>query len=140
MDYFVTLGHFPISWRTKKQPIISISSAEAEYQGVAVTTYELTWLKSLLASLEVQYQQPMQLFCDNQADLHIASNPVFHEWTKHIEIDCYYVQEKLLSGHIITSQIRTNQQVADIFTKALGCTQFEHLSGKLGIRILHAPP
>ncbi|KAK3040145.1 hypothetical protein RJ639_027871 [Escallonia herrerae] len=138
-EYFVSLGNSPISWRTKKQPIVSRSSAEAEYCSMAVTTYELTWLKSFILSLGVHHDRPMRLFCDNQAALHIASNPVFHERTKHIEIDCHYVREQLLAGNISTAHVRTAQQVADIFTKALGRHQFHYICGKLGIRNLLAP-
>ncbi|KAK3025756.1 hypothetical protein RJ639_040448 [Escallonia herrerae] len=137
--YFVSLGNSPISWRTKKQLTVSRSSAEAEYRSMAVTTCELTWLKSFLLSLGVHHDRPMRLFCDNQAALHIASNLVFHERTKHIEIDCHYVREQLLAGNISTAHVRTTQQVADIFTKALGRHQFHYLCGKLGIRNLFAP-
>ncbi|KAK3009753.1 hypothetical protein RJ639_014453 [Escallonia herrerae] len=137
--YFVSLGNSPISWRTKKQPTVSRSSAEAEYRSMAVTTCELTWLKSFLLSLGVHHDRPMRLFCDNQAALHIASNPIFHERTKHIEIDCHYVREQLLAGNISTAHVCTAQQVADIFTKALGRHQFHYLCGKLGIRNLFAP-
>ncbi|KAK3036481.1 hypothetical protein RJ639_030828 [Escallonia herrerae] len=136
--YFVSMENSPISWRTKKQLTVSRSSAEAEYRSMAVTTCELTWLKSFLLSLGVHHDRPMRLFCDNQAVLHIASNPVFHERTKHIEIDCHYVREQLLTGNISTAHVRTAQQVADIFTKALGRHQFHYLCGKLGIRNLLA--
>ncbi|KAK3009525.1 hypothetical protein RJ639_014941 [Escallonia herrerae] len=136
---FVSLRNSPISWRTKKQPTVSRSSAEAEYRSMAVTTCELTWLKSFLLSLGVHHDRPIRLFCDNQAALHIASNPVFHERTKHIEIDCHYVREQLLAANISTAHVRTAHQVADIFTKALGRHQFHYLCGKLGIRNLFAP-
>ncbi|KAK3011732.1 hypothetical protein RJ639_012295 [Escallonia herrerae] len=107
--YFVSLGNSPISWRTKKQPTVSRSSAEAEYRSMAVTTCELTWLKSFLLSLGVHHDRPMRLFSDNQAALHIASNLVFHERTKNIEIDCHYVKEQLLAGNISTAHVRTAQ-------------------------------
>lgn len=134
--YFVTLGTLPVSWKTKKQPIVSRSSVEAEYRAMAITTCELTWLKSFLQSLGVYHRQPMRLYCDNQSTLHIASNPVFHERTKHIEIDCHYVRERLVAGNITTAHVRSVQQLADILMKALGRPQFEYLTRKLAFRIL----
>ncbi|KAJ4747387.1 Retroelement pol polyprotein-like [Rhynchospora pubera] len=136
--YFVMLGTSPISWKTKKQHTVSRSSAEAEYRSMATTACELTWLKTLLQSLGVSHAQPMKLMCDSQAALHIAANPVFHERTKHIEIDCHFVRDQIQAGCIVASHIRTNEQLADIFTKALGKRQFHYLLDKLGILNLHA--
>ena len=106
---------------------------------MAMAAIELMWLKSLLASLGVLHDKPMKLYCDNKAALHIAANPVFHERTKHIEIDCHFVREKVQSGEIMTTYLPSKLQVADMFTKALGRQQFLFLSSKLGIRDLHAP-
>jgi len=77
--YFVTLGGSPIPRKTKKQTFVSHSSAEVEYQSVATTTSELVWLKSLLASHVVFLLEPMELYCDSQAAVHITKNSVFHE-------------------------------------------------------------
>ena len=87
----MTLGDAPISWKTKKQPTVSRSSAEAEYRAMASAASELIWLRTLLHDFTVDHSQSMQMFCDNQAAMHIASNPIYHERIKHVKIDCHFV-------------------------------------------------
>ena len=87
---------------------------------MATVTSELLWAKSFLAAMGVYHSSPMMLFCDNQAALHIARNPVFHERTKHIEMDCHFVRERLIFGGLTTGYVSSKHQIADIFTKALG--------------------
>ncbi|PKI53504.1 hypothetical protein CRG98_026111 [Punica granatum] len=103
--YFITLEGSPISWKTKKQTTVSKSSAEAEYRAMTTIVSELLWLRPLLNSLDVYRAGPMHLFCDNQAALHIASNPVFHDRIKHIEIDCHFIRHHLRSGVVATSHV-----------------------------------
>lgn len=78
IGYFIMLSGSPISWKTKKQTTVSRSSAEAEYRAIAYTCTEIKWLRYFLASLGVSHRQLVHLYCDNQAALHIAANPVFH--------------------------------------------------------------
>ncbi|KAK3041222.1 hypothetical protein RJ639_028482 [Escallonia herrerae] len=137
--YIILLGSSPVSWRAKKQTVVSRSSAEAEYRAMATTTSEIIWLKQLLQDLEVSCTTPVSLFCDNRAAIHIAANPVFHERTKHIEIDCHFIRQHIQSQTIATKSISSQDQLADIFTKALGHDRFHQLLGKLGISTLHAP-
>ncbi|GJW18350.1 retrovirus-related pol polyprotein from transposon RE2 [Tanacetum coccineum] len=115
--WLVYLGDSPISWKTKKQHNVSRSSAEAEYRFMALTTGELK--------------------C--QAALHISRNLVFHERTKHIEVDCHYIRYELVSGNLDARHVHTKEQVADFFSKALGKAEFDYLLRKLGVQDLHLP-
>ena len=98
--YCVLIRGNLISWRSKKQNIVVRSSVKAKYHPMAATTYELMFLRQLLLQLKIGDIQETKFICDNQATLYIASNSVFHKRTKHIEIDCYFVREKVLSGEI----------------------------------------
>ncbi|XP_021723900.1 uncharacterized protein LOC110691286 [Chenopodium quinoa] len=137
--WLVFLGKSPISWKTKKQHIVSTSSAEAEYRSMAAITCELKWLKALLLSLGVQHPKTIKLFCDSESALHIAKNPIFHEQTKHIKVDCHFVRDAITKGLISPSHVPTNSQLADIFIKSLGKSQFDYLLSKLGVSNPHVP-
>jgi hypothetical protein len=124
-------GNF-VSWKSKKQQVVARLSAEAEYRAMTSASYELIWLKHPLADLGFVSHTPMILFCDNQAAMHIASNPVFHERTKHLEVDCHYIRQQVQAKLIQTSYVRTHDQFADVFTKILPSGQFHRLFSKLG--------
>nr|KYP63254.1 Retrovirus-related Pol polyprotein from transposon TNT 1-94 [Cajanus cajan] len=139
IGYFITLGQSSVSWKSKKQPTISRSSAKAKYRSMAVATLELLWIKALLQDIGVPHSMPMKLYYDSQSAIHIASNLVFQERTKLIELDCHFVREHVMAKTISTEHIQTSSQPADLLTKTLGKKQFEFLLSKLGISSLHAP-
>ena len=132
------IGGNLISWKSKKQDVIVRSSAEAEYRAMALATCELIWLKYLLQELRFGKDEQMKLICDNQAILHISSNPGFHERTKHIEVDCHFIREKIASGCMTTSFVNSNDQLAYIFTKSLRGPRIKYIYDKLSAFDLYA--
>lgn len=131
--YLLMLGSSPISWKSKKQSTISRSSSEAEYRAMAAASAEVVWVVRLLKELGIHDLCPVTLHCDNQSALHIARNPVFHDRTKHIELDCHFTREKVLEGLITLTYLPSKLQLADMLTKALSSPQFLDLLSKLGI-------
>ena len=122
-----------VSWKTKKQKTVSKSSTESEYRSMSQTTSELVWMDGVLEDLLCNIPKPIQLFCDNISAHYLAHNPVFHERTKHLKVDCHYVREYLDASFLSTDFIRSASQIADIMTKSLCAKQHHLLCAKLGL-------
>jgi len=115
--FVIKLGESMVSWKAKKQTTTSRSSAEAKYRSLASTVAELVWLVGLLRSLDAEITLPVNIYSDSKSAIQLAANPVYHERTKHIEIDCHFIREKLQQGLINISYIPTQSQPADVLTK-----------------------
>ena len=138
-SYCIFVGSNLISWKSKKQKVVARSSVESEYRTMTKTTYELVWIKYMLEKLKFSPIGPMELFCDNQAAMHIAYNPVFNERTKHIEIDCHFIGEKLEQKIITTSYVKSEDQLADLLTKVLPGPRVHFMCSKFGAYDVYAP-
>ncbi|KAK3013785.1 hypothetical protein RJ639_010144 [Escallonia herrerae] len=108
-----------VIWRSKKQNVVARSSAEAEFRGIALRVCEALWLRLLLQDLGCVSKQPIKLYCYNKAACDIAHNPVQHDRTKHVEIDRFFIKEKLDEKIVELPHIRSEDQLADILTKAV---------------------
>ncbi|KAM1824444.1 hypothetical protein ACFX13_024030 [Malus domestica] len=128
--FCIYLGSNLVSWSSKKQKTVSRSSAEAEYRQLAYTAEELSWFRSLFKDLHLI---PPQIWCDNISSIALASNPVFHARTKHLEVDYHYVREKVVRGQLLVNYICSQDQIADLFTKGLSSSRFKFLVSNLPV-------
>ena len=115
-----------VTWRSKKQSVVSRSSAEAKYRGMAVGA--------------ILSKKTMNLYCDNTSAIEIAHNPVQHDQTKHVEVDRHFIKEKLEVGIIHFPFVKSEFQLADVLTKAVSNKVFTGSLDKLNMCDIHAPP
>ncbi|GJY06815.1 ribonuclease H-like domain-containing protein [Tanacetum coccineum] len=132
--YCVFLNNSLVSWKSKKQNTLSKSSIKAEYRALASVTSEVIWILKFLKDLQSENLLPVSLHCDSNSAIKIAANPVFHERTKHLEIDLHFVREKILKGMVKTVKVDSANQIADILTKGLDTIQHFKLVKRLGMQ------
>jgi hypothetical protein len=137
--YCFILGTSIISWRSKKQTVVARFSTKAEYCALADTTSKLLWLRWLLQDMSVSLSSATSVYYDNMSAIQIAHNDVFHERTKHIEIDCHFVCHHLLQGSLQLHSVTSRDQLTDIFTKSHLLGRFRDLVSKLKL-VSHTPP
>jgi hypothetical protein len=106
---------------------------------MAQSTCEIMWVYHLLEEISLKPPLPAKLWYDNQAALHISSNPVYHETTKHTKVDFHFIQDKIQENLNSTSYVKTWEPLGDIFTKALNGNRVEYLCNKLGMINIYAP-
>ena len=126
------LGNNLISWFSKKQNCVALSTAESEYIAAGSSCTQLLWMKQMLVEYNVK-QNVMTLYCDNVSAINISKNPVQHSKTKHIDIRHHFIRELVEDKKIVLEYIQTEKQLADIFTKSLDVNRFESLRSSLGL-------
>ncbi|GJQ91017.1 ribonuclease H-like domain-containing protein [Tanacetum coccineum] len=137
--YCVFLGNNLLSWSSKRQPMLSRSSAEAEYHGVANVVAETCWLRNLLRELPTHLSSATLVYYNNVSAAYLSCNPVQHQRTKHIEIDIHFVRDLVAVGQVRVLHVPSRYQFADIFTKGLSSALFEEFRFSLSVRCPSAP-
>jgi hypothetical protein len=130
--FLYDIGNSLVSWKSKRQPTVALSSAESEYMALAAATQEGIWCRAVLNELGEKQEGPLIIYQDNQGTIAMANNPVQHGRTKHIDLRHHFIRECIQKGEIILSYLSTDQMKADILTKALGKPRFESL-----IKLIH---
>ena len=122
-----------ISWLSKKQSTVALSTAESEYIALCMAAQEAVWLKRLFADLGVVQESPICIMEDNQGAIAMTKNPVGHARTKHIDIKYHYVRECVDKGHIDLQYCPSEDMLADIFTKPVPRQKFEKFRSEIGL-------
>ena len=131
--YCIYLGDNLISWSSKKQSVVSKSSVESEYRAMALASAEITWICSVLKELGVKLNCTPLLLSDSTSAAAIATNPVLHSKTKHIEIDIHFVRDKIEKKEIKITFVSSNDQTTDVLTKPLTYSKFSFFRNKLKV-------
>jgi len=130
--YAYHLGTGFVAWASKKQPIVTISSAEAEYVAGTSTACQALWMQRILKDLMHNQEESTTIYCD-KSTIALSKNHVFHKKTKHTDTRYHFIRELVNNGELILQHCKSKEQLVDIFTKALAQDQFEYLREALGI-------
>lgn len=131
--YIFMFGRTPISWSSKKEPVVALSSCEAEYIAASMSVCQALWLNTLMGELKMEKSDSVKLLIDNQSAINLAKHPMAHGRSKHIETRFHFLRDQVNNGKIIVEHCRTDVQLADILTKALKRQRFVELRNKLGV-------
>eukprot|EP00253_Pinus_taeda_P031842 PITA_31842 len=127
------MGSRLVSWFSKKQSSIALSTAEAEYVAAASCCTQLLWMMQTLQDYQITCTPPISILCDNTSAIRISKNPVMHSKTKHILIKYHFLREQVLEQNVKLEYVPSKEQIADILTKPLPRETFEYLRQKLGV-------
>jgi hypothetical protein len=131
--YVFLLAGGAVSWSSKKQATVALSTAEAEYVAATHAAKQVLWHRALFDELEIPQPETSILFTDNQAAIAISHHPEFHARTKHIDIAHHFLRDLIESGTIETTYIQTRENLADVFTKGLPRPLHQDLTYGIGV-------
>jgi hypothetical protein len=134
--YVFVLAGGPISWRSRLQPTVALSSTEAEYRAITEAGQELIWLRNMMTRFGFTDPNPTILQSDNMGAIHLTSKSIFHARTKHIEIHYHWIREVVKKGDLVIKHCPTHLMVADLLTKQLPKEQFSSLRKAMGLRFV----
>lgn len=134
--YVFKVSDGPITWCSKRQQGVSLSTTEAEYVAACQATKEAIWLRRLMHEIGINFDSPTNIYIDNQSAIRLIHNPEFHSRSKHIDIKYHFIREKYQSCEIEPKYVNTKNQEADILTKALPREHFQNLRCKMGLQNL----
>ena len=132
--YMFTLHSGAISWNSRLQPTVAVSTAEAEYMAAAAAVKEALWLRTLLSELGVCSLGPVTLLTDNQASLSLLKHPISSQRSKHIDVIHHFARERVTRGEVVFHYIPTADMTADIMTKPLALPKFKHFRSLMGVK------
>ena len=127
-----TMCKGPVIWSSRRQPIVSLSTTEAEYIAACDGTKEAIWIKRFVSDIGHKTGQ-MLVYCDNQGAIKLMKNSEYHRRTKHIDVRFHFIREKINEGIVEIAYVQTDQQLADLLTKPLPRTRFYILCDQLNI-------
>ena len=134
--YLFSLSGAPVSWRSKKQSCVALSTAEAEYVALASAAQEVVWLRQLTDDLGCGTTQPTIIHEDNQSAIAMAKHPQFHGKMKHVAIKYHFIRDQVDNGTVVLKYCKTEDMLADILTKGLPRVQFEKLRQMIGVKAM----
>ena len=131
--YVFFMGDTPFSWSSKKQPIVTLSTCEAEYVAACSCVCQAIWLRRVLEELNMSQNESTEILVDNKSAIALAKNPVFHERSKHIDTKYHFIRECIERREVELNYVKSQDQISDIFTKPLKSDAFTKFRSLFGI-------
>jgi len=132
--YVFFMSNTAFTWLSKKQPIVTLSTCEAEYVAASLSVCHAIWLRNLLSKLEMKQKGGTVIRVDNKSAIELAKNPVNHGRSKHIDVKFHFIREQVKEGNVEMVHVGSRDQIADLFTKPLPTVLFNNYKNLIGMK------